>query len=103
MFQLWVQHDQMVEHIQNVFNLWPLGKLWSHSKETFKMYPTFDCWAHCDHILSVFPMCSVCAHWVFGSMSPVTSGDSFPALFPLLVTLLSHTPLSFPMTHSWPH
>ena len=41
---------------------------------TFKIYPIFTHWVHCGQVLSVPTMYSPCAHWVYGSLSPVTSG-----------------------------
>ena len=38
---------------------------------TFKMYPIFNHWVHCGQVLSVPTMYSPCAHWVYGSLSPV--------------------------------
>ena len=40
---------------------------------TFKMYPIFNHWVHCGQVLSVPTMYSPCAHWVYGSLSPVWS------------------------------
>ena len=40
-------------------------------RRTFKMYPIFNHWVHCDQVLSVPTMYSPCAHWVYGSLSPV--------------------------------
>ena len=36
------------------------------------MCPIFDCWVHCGQVLSVTTMCSICAHWVFTPLSPVS-------------------------------
>ena len=40
-------------------------------QRTFKMYPIFNHWVHCGQVLSVPTMYSPCAHWVYGSLSPV--------------------------------
>ena len=40
-------------------------------QRTFKMYPNFNHWVHCGQVLSVPTMYSPCAHWVYGSLSPV--------------------------------
>ena len=40
---------------------------------TFKMYPIFNRWVHCGQVLSVPTMYSPCAHWVYGSLSPVST------------------------------
>ena len=42
---------------------------------TFKMYPIFNCWVHCGQVLSVPTMYSPCAHWVYGSLSPVSASS----------------------------
>ena len=40
---------------------------------TFKMCPIFNHWVHCGQVLSVPTMYSPCAHWVYASLSPVSS------------------------------
>src|SRR5882757_10948493 len=62
MFQLWAQHDQMVEHIQNVFNLWPLGKLWSHSDAHLKCEQPLTSGYIVVTYVGTFKMCSDWAH-----------------------------------------
>ena len=42
-------------------------------QKTFKMYPIFNCWVCCGQVLSVPTMYSPCAHWVYGSFSPVSA------------------------------
>ena len=42
-------------------------------QRTFKMCPIFNHWVHCGQMLSVPTMYSPCAHWVYGSLSPVTA------------------------------
>ena len=47
-------------------------------RRTFKMYPIFNRWIHCGQVLSVPTMYSPCAHWVYGSLSPVSGTPSYP-------------------------
>ena len=42
---------------------------------TFKMYPIFNHWVHCGQVLSVPTMYSPCAHWVYVSLSPVSTSS----------------------------
>jgi len=43
------------------------------------MCPAYTHWAHWSHLLSVLPMYPVCAWWIFGSLSPVSSEMPFRA------------------------
>ena len=48
-----------------------IGHIVDPLQRTFKIYPIFNCWVHCGQVLSVPTMYSPCAHWVYGSLSPV--------------------------------
>ena len=48
-----------------------IGHIVDPLRRTFKMYPIFNHWVHCGQVLSVPTMYSPCAHWVYGSLSPV--------------------------------
>ena len=50
-----------------------IGQIVDPLQRTFKIYPIFNHWVHCGQVLSVPTMYSPCAHWVYGSLSPVWS------------------------------
>ena len=49
-------------------------------QRTFKMYPIFNHWVHCGQVLSVPTMYSPCAHWLYGSLSPVSTHQPAPSI-----------------------
>ena len=49
-----------------------IGQIVDPLQRTFKIYPIFNHWVHCGQVLSVPTMYSPCAHWVYGSLFPVS-------------------------------
>ena len=56
--------------------------------ETFKVHLFFNHWVHCGWALSVITVYSACAHWVYGSLSPV----SFKVFFAISLAVQSQCP-----------